>query len=69
MSADYERLHAFTRLLWEVAEMLRLKGRTDAADVVHAEAVHFAGERDIARAILDADLDDPITIIDLGKLD
>lgn len=69
--ADYERLHAFTRLLWDVAEMLRLKGRTEAAEVVHAEAVHFAAERDIARAVADAaeELDNPVKSVDLGRLD
>lgn len=68
---EYERLQAFTRLLWDVAEMLRVRGRTDAADVVHGEAVHFAGERDIAREMADAehDLQNPILSVDLGRLD
>ncbi|MCT7369331.1 hypothetical protein [Mycolicibacterium llatzerense] len=48
---EYERLTAFTRLLHDTSEMLRLKGRELAADVLHDEAVHFARERDIARAI------------------
>ncbi|BBX00474.1 hypothetical protein BST36_16870 [Mycolicibacterium moriokaense] len=71
MTSESERLHAFTRMLWDVAEMLRLKGRTEAADVVHAEAVHFAAERDIARAMADAaeELDNPIVSEDLGQLD
>ncbi|MDN4520713.1 hypothetical protein QYF68_23270 [Mycolicibacterium austroafricanum] len=68
---EYERLHDFTRLLWDVAEMLRLKGRTEAADVIHAEAVHFATERDIARAVEDAedDLAAGGPAEDLGMLD
>lgn len=68
---EYERLHAFTRQLWNVAEALRLKGRTEAADIVHAEAVHFAAERDIARAVADAadELDNPMKSVDLGRLD
>lgn len=68
-TSEYGRLVAFTRLLANVAEALRLKGRTDAADTVHAEAVHFAGERDIARAV--SDLDEDIsagTSEDLGPL-
>lgn len=67
--SEYERLHAFTRLLWDVSEALRMKGRTEAADVVHAEAVHFATERDIARAMTDVDLDTPGATEDLGRLD
>lgn len=66
---EYDRLVDFTRLLSNVAETLRLKGRTEAADVVHAEAVHFATERDIARAMADADLDTPGATEDLGRLD
>ncbi|TMS46719.1 hypothetical protein [Mycobacterium sp. DBP42] len=70
MTTEYERLHAFTRLLYDTAELLRVKGRTLAADVVHDEAVHFARERDIARTAEDlgADLDNPITTVDLGQL-
>lgn len=66
---EYDRLVAFTRLLSNVAEALRLKGRTEAADIVHAEAVHFATERDIAKAMADADLDTPGATEDLGRLD
>lgn len=68
--AEYERLVAFTRLLWDTAEMLRVKGRAEAADIVHAEVVHFAAERDIARTVaeLDADASNPITTMDLGEL-
>ncbi len=69
-NSEYVRLVAFTRLLSNVAEALRLKGRTDAADTVHAEAVHFAGERDIARAA--SDLNDDLAAgasEDLGPLD
>lgn len=69
MNDEHQRLHDFTRLLSDVAEMLRMKGRTEAADVVHAEAVHFATERDIARAVAEADLDTPGAIQDLGRLD
>lgn len=67
-NSEYVRLVAFTRLLSNVAEALRLKGRTDAADTVHAEAVHFATERDIARAVADAELDTPMQTVDLGRL-
>ena len=69
--ADYERLHDFTRLLWDVAAMLRLKGRTEAADIVHTEAINFAAQRDIARAVADVelDLDNPVKSKDLGYLD
>lgn len=66
---EYERLTAFTRLLHDVSEALRLKGRDLAADVLHAEAVHFATERDIAKAMADADLDTPGATEDLGRLD
>lgn len=65
---EYRRLVAFTRLLWDVAEALRLKGRAEAADIVHAEAVHFATERDIARAMTDVELDTPVQTVDLGRL-
>lgn len=67
---EHERLHAFTRLLYDTAELLRAKGRTLAADVVHAEAVHFAAERDIAREVAELDIDasNPITTHDLGQL-
>ncbi|OKH80202.1 hypothetical protein EB75_20835 [Mycobacterium sp. ST-F2] len=65
---EYRRLVAFTRLLWDVAEALRLHGRTEAADIIHAEAVHFATERDIARAVADAELDTPMQTADLGRL-
>ncbi|MED5815726.1 hypothetical protein VST63_25485 [Mycolicibacterium sp. 050232] len=67
---EHERLTAFTRLLYDTAELLRAKGRTLAADVVHAEAIHFAGERDIARQVAELDLDasNPITTRDLGPL-
>lgn len=67
---EYERLTAFTRLLSDVAELLRAKGRTLAADVVHDEAVHFARERDIARTVAELDLDasSPIATRDLGQL-
>lgn len=68
-SDEYERMHDFTRLLWDVAEALRLKGRTEAADVVHAEAVHFSIERDIAKAVADVELDTPGATEDLGRLD
>lgn len=69
--SEYERLHDFTRLLANVAEALRLKGRADAAYMMHAEAVHFANERDIARAVAEAaeELDNPIESVDLGRLD
>lgn len=67
---EYERLVAFTRLLWNVSELLAVKGHTVAADVLLAEAAHFAAERDLARRVaeLDADLDNPVTTIDLGEL-
>lgn len=65
---EYERLTAFTRLLHDVSETLRLKGRTLAADVLHDEAVHFATERDIARAVADAELEDGGPGRDLGQL-
>lgn len=55
--SEYVRLVAFTRLLANVAEALRLKGRTSAAATVHAEAVYFARERDIARTVADLDED------------
>lgn len=67
---EYERLTAFTRLLQDVAEMLRMKGRTLAADIIHDEAVHFALERDIARYA--EDLADELSTApprDLGQLD
>lgn len=67
---EYQRLVAFTRLLSDVSAALRLKGRTEAADILHAEAVHFATERDIARAVehLTDDLDTPMQTVDLGRL-
>ncbi|MGV0735272.1 hypothetical protein ABQF35_00225 [Mycobacterium syngnathidarum] len=67
---EHERLTVFTRLLYDTAELLRVKGRTLAADVVHDEAVHFARERDIARQVeeLDIDASNPITTMDLGQL-
>jgi hypothetical protein len=68
---EYERLHAFTALLEKVHQLLVLKGRTEAADVVFDEVQHFYRERDIARAAADLalDLDNPITTMDLGRLD
>ncbi|OKH85323.1 hypothetical protein EB75_26895 [Mycobacterium sp. ST-F2] len=65
---EYERLTAFARLLSDVSAALRLHGRTEAADIIHAEAVHFATERDIARAVADAELDTPMQTVDLGRL-
>lgn len=67
---EYERLAALTRLLYDTAELLRVKGRTEAADVVHAEAIHFAAQRDIARAMADAqeELQTLITTRDLGEM-
>ncbi|BBZ57225.1 MULTISPECIES: hypothetical protein [Mycolicibacterium] len=65
---EYERLTAFARLLSDVSAALRMKGRTEAADILHAEAVHFATERDIARAVADAELDTPMQTVDLGRL-
>lgn len=67
---EFERLTAFTRLLWDTAELLRVKGRTEAADVLHREWEHFAVERDIARTVaeLDHDASNPITTLDLGQL-
>ncbi|MFL0290780.1 hypothetical protein ACJH6J_07000 [Mycobacterium sp. SMC-18] len=65
---EYQRLVAFTRLLSDASAALRLKGRTEAADILHAEAVHFATERDIARAMTDVELDTPVQTVDLGRL-
>ncbi|MCV7191486.1 hypothetical protein [Mycolicibacterium brumae] len=67
---EYERLTAFTRQLQNVSEALRVKGRTLSADVLHDEAVHFAGERDIARrmAEAEAELADGGPGRDLGEL-
>lgn len=68
--SEHQRLTAFTRLLHDTAELLRVKGRTEAADVVHGEAIHFATQRDIARTVTELDIDasNPITTVDIGLL-
>lgn len=54
---EYQRLTELARLLHGIAQMLRMKGRARAADVMHDEAVHFSVERDIARAVAASEAD------------